>query len=103
MRRLATFPTLFLLGLGCFVAAVVGVPHSDCGENSLTSRSQALIAIGVAFALGSVVLPWLRYVRGDGGRVGIFVLLVGVVGGALVAGLLTTIDLVILLHTGVCD
>ena|SRR6476469_4452358 len=103
MLRLATFPTLFLPALGCFIAAVVASPHTDCGENHLTARSQALIAIGFALAFGSVVVPWLRYVREDGGRAGILILVLGVVGGVLVAGLLTAIDLAMLLHTDLCD
>ena len=93
MRRVATFPVLFLLALGCLIAADKVVPDTAVclGGGGVTTASLMLIALGGALAFCSVALPWFRYVRADGGRIGLGELVIGVCGGLILAGLSTFI------------
>lgn len=104
MRRLATFPVLFLAAVGCLVAAVeIGQPDQYECQEPTNATARALLVLSGTLAFGSVVLPWFRYVRSDGGRARPFEILVGVGGGLIVAGLFALIGFALIAHTNACD
>jgi hypothetical protein len=104
MWRLTTFPVLFLLALGCVIGASVATPGGECGPKQFTAASLVLMALGGALAVGSVVLPWVRYVRADGGRVSALSLTVSLASGLVLAGVLVVIPAIVILNVGAsCD
>jgi len=99
MRRLATFPVLFLPALGCVLAAWVLAPHG-CDPKPLPAASLVLIVLGGVLAFGSVAVPFLRSVRTEGGRVGVSTLVIGVGSGLGFAWLLVLVPTIVLLGGG---
>jgi len=99
MQRLATFPVLFPLALGCVVGAWVVAPHG-CESKAVPATSLVLIVVGGALPFGSLAVPLIRYARADGGRVSAFTLIIGIGGCLFLAGLLLLIPTILILNGG---
>jgi uncharacterized membrane protein len=102
MRRLAPF-VLFVLALACSALAIHVNDPNECDENHVSAPSIVLLVLAAAFAFASVTVPWFQYVRSDGGRVRRLEFLVGLVGGLVVAGLLTLVAYLIVSRYRACD
>lgn len=79
------------VGIGLLHGGRRDRPGGGFGNTQPSATTSLLLVLGGELTLASVVAPWFRYVRSDGGRLSALDVAIGVGGGLIVTGLLLLI------------